>query len=154
MRIPHPIGEDSVTLGKGWDVNVRDVMSGHPVWVTPETDVVSVGVRMSEHALGAFPVCERGRLVGIITDRDIVFRYLARGSYQSRLVGHYMTRDPVTIGPEEALERAEALMAQHHLRRLPVCEGGRLVGMVTRGDLARRTSQDPVGEAASAASAV
>jgi CBS domain-containing protein len=129
-------------------VNVRDLMSEHPVWVTPETDVVSVAVRMSEHALGALPVCERGRLVGIITDRDIVFRYLGRGSHHGRLVGHYMTRAPVTISPEQPLERAEALMSEHHLRRLPVCEEGRLVGMITRGDLARQASDSEVEQLA------
>ena len=135
-------------------MNVRDVMSEHPVSVTPETDVVNVAVRMSEHALGALPVCDRGHLVGVITDRDIVFRYLARASNEGRLVGHYMTRDPVTIGPEQPLERAEALMAQHHLRRLPVCDEGRLVGMITRGDLARRTSRDRVRRPTASASMV
>ena len=116
-------------------MKVRDVMSEQPFWVTPETDVVSVAICMSEHALGALPVCDRGRLVGIITDRDIVFRYLGRGAHEGRLVGHYMTRDPVTVGPEQPLERAAELMAEHHVRRLPVCEDGRLVGMIARGDL-------------------
>jgi CBS domain-containing protein len=62
-----------------------------------------------------------------------------------RLVIHYMTREPVTIGPDEPRERAEALMAQHQIRRLPVCEDGRLVGMVTQEDLARLASQEEVG---------
>jgi CBS domain-containing protein len=125
-------------------VSVRDVMSGHLVWVTPETDVVTAAVRMSEHELGALPVCEGGHLVGIITDRDIVFRYLGHWSHEGRLVAHYMTRDPVTIGAEESLEEAEALMSRHHVRRLPVCEEGRLVGIITRGDLARAASRDRV----------
>ncbi len=127
-------------------MNVRDVMNPDCVWVKPETDVVSVAVRMSEHSLGALPVCERGRVVGIVTDRDIVFRYLGRGAYQGRLVGHYMTRNPVIIGPEQPLERAEALMSEHHVRRLPVCEDGRLVGMITRGDLARHVSRKEAGQ--------
>jgi CBS domain-containing protein len=120
-------------------VSVREVMSEHPVWVTPETDVVTVAARMSEHDLGALPVCESGRLVGIITDRDVAFRYIGGPSHQGRLVGHYMTRDPVTIGPDESLERAAELMSLHHVRRLPVCEQGRLIGMITQGDLARCT---------------
>ena len=119
-------------------MNVCETMSEQPVCVAPETDIVIAAVRMAEHELGALPVCEYGRLVGIITDRDIVFRYLARGRvHDGRLVAHYMTRDPVTIGPEEPLERVEALMSQHQIRRIPVCEHGRLVGMIARGDLAR-----------------
>lgn len=129
---------------------VRDVMKADPVWVTPDTDVVSVAVRMSEHSLGALPVCVRGRLVGIVTDRDIVFRYLGRGAHEGRLVGHYMTRNPVTVGPEQPLEQAETLMSEHHLRRLPVCEDGRLVGMITRGDLARHASRGRLEQLAGA----
>jgi CBS domain-containing protein len=129
-------------------MNVHEVMSEEPFSVTPETDVVSVAVCMSEHELGALPVCERGHLVGIVTDRDIVFRYLGRGAHEGRLVGHYMTRDPVAIGPDETLERAAELMSQHHVRRLPVCEDGRLVGMIALGDLGRRVGRIDVEEPA------
>jgi CBS domain-containing protein len=131
-------------------VNVRRIMSGQPVWVTPETDVVTAAARMTEYELGALPVCERGRVVGIITDRDIAFRYLGGWSHQGRLVGHYMTRDPVTIGPEESLGRAEELMSRHHVRRLPVCEQGRLIGMITQGDLARHTARSGAKQLAKA----
>ncbi len=127
-------------------MNVRQIMSERPVSVTPETDVVTAAVRMAEHALGALPVCERGHVVGIITDRDIVFRYFAGGGHDGRLVAHYMTRDPVTIDPERSLERAEELMARHHVRRIPVCEEGRLVGMIAQGDLARCRAGDRAEE--------
>jgi CBS domain-containing protein len=123
-------------------VNVGQVMSEHPVWVTPETDVVNVALRMSEHGLGALPVCDRGQLVGVITDRDLVVRYFGRGAREGRLVAHYMTRNPVTIEPEQPLEQAEELMSEHHIRRIPVCKGGRLVGMIAQGDLARCMSRD------------
>jgi CBS domain-containing protein len=122
-------------------VNVGEIMSGQPVCVTPETDIVNAAVTMADHELGALPVCEQGRLVGIITNRDIVFRYLAGRSHQGRLVAHYMTRDPITIRPDESLERAQALMSQHQIRRLPVCKRGRLIGMIAERDLpAPRTS--------------
>ena len=123
-------------------MNVDQIMSGHPVWVKPETDVVSAALRMSEHGFGALPVCDRGQLVGIVTDRDIVVRYFGRGANEGRLVAHYMTRDPVTIEPEQPLEQAEQLMSEHHIRRIPVCKEGRLVGMIAQGDLARYTSRD------------
>ena len=122
-------------------MNVGQIMSEHPVWVTPETDVVNAAIRMSEHGLGALPVCDRGQLVGIITDRDIVVRYLGRAANEGRLVAHYMTRDPVTIEPEQPLEYAEQLMSEHHIRRIPVCKHGQLVGMIAQGDLARCTSR-------------
>jgi CBS domain-containing protein len=126
------------------------IMSEQPVWVTPETDVVTAAARMSEHELGALPVCECGQVVGIITDRDIALRYLGSWSHQGRLVGHYMTRDPVTIDPEESLPRAEELMSRHHVRRLPVCEQGRLIGMITRGDLARHAARSDAQQLANA----
>jgi CBS domain-containing protein len=127
-------------------MNVREIMSGQPVCIAPETHIVTAAVTMADHELGAIPVCEQGRLVGIITDRDIVVRYMARGSvHHGQLVTHYMTRNPVTIGPDEPLERAEALMAQHQIRRVPVCDEGRLVGMITQADLARRASHEQLG---------
>jgi CBS domain-containing protein len=135
-------------------MNVRQIMSEEPVCIAPETDVVTAAVRMADHELGALPVCEQGCLVGIITDRDIVVRYIARGSiHNGRRVARYMTRDPVTIGADEPLERAEALMRQHQIRRVPVCEDGRLVGMITQGDLDRHASHEEVGTLVEAISA-
>ena len=97
-------------------MNVGQIMSEHPVWVTPETDVNQRG----NADVGAWPWrvagLRRGQLVGIITDRDIVVRYLGRAANEGRLVGHYMTRDPVTIEPEQPLEHAEQLMSEHHIR--------------------------------------
>lgn len=116
-------------------MNVSE-MSEQPVCVTPETDIVNAAVTMADHELGALPVCEEGHLVGVITNRYIVFRYLVGSSHQGRLVAHYMTRDPVTIRPDDSLERAEALMSQCQIRRLPVCEHRQLVGMIAERDVA------------------
>jgi CBS domain-containing protein len=126
-------------------MNVREIMSEQPLCVARETDVVTAAVLMAKHGLGALPVCENGRLVGIITDRDIVVRYLAEGLVHGRLIAFFMTPDPVTIDPDEPLERAEALMAQHQIHRLPVCEDGRLVGMITQADLAHHATHEEVG---------
>lgn len=127
-------------------MKVREIMSEQPLCIAPETPVVTAAVTMADRDLGALPVCNRGRVVGIITDRDVVVRYMARGTvHNGRLVSHYMTRDPFTIGPDEPLERAEALMAQHQIRRVPVCEDGRLIGMITQADLARHASHEEAG---------
>jgi CBS domain-containing protein/ppGpp synthetase/RelA/SpoT-type nucleotidyltranferase len=143
-----PAGPRTTTLAAtrhgGEAMNVRELMSEDLVCVAPETDIVTAAVRMAEHGVGALPVCDQERLVGIITDRDVVVRYLARRFVDSRLVVHSMTPNPVVIGPDEPIERAEALMAQHGVRRLPVCDGDRLVGIVSQADLARHASHEDV----------
>jgi CBS domain-containing protein len=119
-------------------------MTPWPEFVFPETEIVEAARLMCHLEVGALPVCDGDRLVGIVTDRDIVVRHIAEGGC-TQLVGSIMTPNPYTVGPDEPIERAEALMAEHRVRRLPVCEGGRLVGIVSQGDLARHASHEEVG---------
>jgi len=93
---------------------------------------------------GALPVCEGDQLVGIVTDRDLVVRHLAEGRVGGE-IRSVMTRNPFTIESDAPLEQAEALMAQHRIRRLPVMEAGRLVGMLSQADMARHASHEEVG---------
>jgi CBS domain-containing protein len=125
-------------------MNVREIMSEDVACISPETSVLSAARLMREHNVGALPVCEDERLVGILTDRDIVVRHVAM-ELRTEPVGAIMTSDPYTIAPDEPLERAEALMAQHQVRRLPVCDGGRVVGMLCQADLARFASHEEIG---------
>lgn len=126
---------------------VRDVMTADPKTVTPETSVVEAARLMTSEDVGPLPVVEGGELVGIVTDRDLVVRVLAEGrDPESTLVGDVYSGRPVTVSPDDRVDRALALLGQHQVRRLPVAEGGRIVGIVAQADLAREESNEAVGE--------
>jgi len=80
-----------------------------------------------------------------VTDRDLVVRHLAGNDHTER-VEDVMSANVVCTEPNAGIEQAEALMSEHQVRRLPVCERGRIVGMVTQGDVARRADPVAVGE--------
>jgi len=125
-------------------MNVRGIMTEHPSCISPSTAVGEAAARMRDLDCGALPVCDNDELVGIVTDRDLVIRHLAEGR-QGGEIRSVMTRDPFTIDADAPLERAEALMVQHQIRRLPVVENGRLVGMLSQADLARHASHEQAG---------
>jgi CBS domain-containing protein len=118
-------------------MRVREIMTGEPVCVAPDTEVIEAAELMRRHGVGALPVCDERRLVGIVTDRDIVLRHVARG-HHVQPVGSIMTPYPFAIGPDEPVERAKAIMLEHRVRRLPVTENGEIVGIISRADIARR----------------
>lgn len=126
---------------------VKDVMTADPKTVTPETSVVEAARLMTNEDVGPLPVVEGGELVGIVTDRDLVVRVIAEGrDPESTLVGDVYSGRPVTVSPEDGVDRALALLGQHQVRRLPVAENGRIVGIVAQADLAREESNEAVGE--------
>ena len=94
---------------------------------------------LSRSNIGALPVCDaEGRLVGMLTDRDIVTRCVASGASASHVrVSDVMSRGAVTAGADEPLDTALRRMQREQIRRLPVTEGGRLVGMLSLADVAR-----------------
>lgn len=118
---------------------VRDLMNSAVVSITPEESAALAARLLSRHDLGSLPVCgQNGRLVGIVTDRDIITRCVAAGEDPSRVpVQDIMSRAPVTIAPGDDIHAAAQQMAARQVRRLPVVEGGKVVGMVSLGDLAR-----------------
>ena len=121
-------------------MDVKDIMTSRVISVG-QAEPVSAAVRLlHRHNLGALPVCDTaGRLRGIVTDRDIVVRCLAQSNDPaSTPVSEIMSRGIVTAAPSDSVRRAAELMGTDRVRRLPVTENGRLVGMVTLGDLARR----------------
>lgn len=133
-------------------MQVKDVMSTNVATVTTE-DTVDVAARLlSRRNVGALPVTGAdGRLRGILTDRDIVLRCVA-ASFDPALtrVRQIMTAHPVSLLPEDDAESAYAMMARRQIRRLPVTENGRPVGMLSLGDLA--VQRDYSTEAAEALS--
>lgn len=121
-------------------MKLRDIMTNQVVKIQPE-ETVAVAARMLEHNnIGAMPVCgSDGRLCGMLTDRDIVTRCLASGkSPQTTTVREIMTGKVYVGRPDMEVSLAAGLMGREQIRRLPVMENGKLCGMVSLGDLARK----------------
>ena len=125
-------------------MQVKEVMSRRIIAISPEETVAVAARLLSQHNIGALPVCNRdGRLRGMVTDRDIVVRCVAAGDDPERTrVAEIMTRRVLAAEPDRSVDEAARLMAREQVRRLPVQEHGRLVGMVTACDLARREKLD------------
>ena len=126
---------------------VRELMTANPTTCEPSTTVVDAARVMASEDVGPVPIVDGGRLVGIVTDRDIVVRVIAEGQDpSSATIGDIASSDLVTVAAETDLEEAERLMAQHQVRRLPVVEGDRLVGIVAQADIARALDEERTGE--------
>jgi CBS domain-containing protein len=122
-------------------------MTPAPQVVAPSTSVRDAARLMAEEGVGPLPVVDEDRLVGIVTDRDLVLRVLAEDrDPDSTTVSEVASEEPVTVQPDDDIDRALQLMAQHQVRRLPVIEAGRLVGIVTQADIAREAPADQTGE--------
>ena len=122
-------------------MNVRDVMTSNPRTVSPN-DSIQVAARiMREEDCGVVPVVENGRPVGIVTDRDIVIRAVAGGA-GDKSVREIATTDLVFVKPDASTKDAEKLMSERQVRRLPVVENGRLIGIVSLGDIAVKEGKD------------
>ena len=128
--------------------SIQEVMTANPRTVQPSTPVAEAARLMSSEDIGALPIVEGDRLTGMITDRDITIRAVAQGKDpQSTTVGEIASRDVVTIDPQQTLDEAARLMAQHQLRRLPVVEeDGRLVGILAQADIAEHGQDQLTGE--------
>jgi CBS domain-containing protein len=118
---------------------VRDAMTPDPATASPSMSVVEAAQEMIREEKGPLPVVEGGRVVAMVTDRDIIARVVAAGQDPSGLrVSDIATKDVVTIGPDQEVEEARQLLAQHQLDRLVVVEeGDRLVGIISEADLRR-----------------
>ncbi|PDZ72297.1 CBS domain-containing protein [Bacillus pseudomycoides] len=115
---------------------VREFMSTDIVQCTPLDNVYEAAVKMKEEAIGMIPIVENNQVVGLVTDRDLVVRGIAEKHPGSNKITNVMTTEIVSISPDDPIENATELMAQHQIRRLPVVENGELVGMLALGDLA------------------
>jgi CBS domain-containing protein len=114
--------------------------------LAPTTTIAQVAQQMRHLNVGSIPLVEDDRLVGVITDRDIVLRVVADGlDPHLEQADLHMTRDPLTVTPDASAEQAERIMAREQIRRLPVVEDGRLVGYLALGDLALQNKDPSVG---------
>jgi CBS domain-containing protein len=127
--------------------SVREAMTASVSSVSPSQSLADAAEVMKGEDVGSVPVVEQGRLAGIVTDRDIVTRAVAEGrNPQAVRVEEIASHDLVTVEPERDLNEALALMARHKVRRLPVVEEGRLVGMLAQADIALEAKEEKVGE--------
>ena len=120
-------------------MEVRDLMNPSVVSIEPTASAALAARLISRHNVGALPVCsEDKRLRGMITDRDIVLRCVAAEEDPAQtMVRDIMTRNCATVAPGDDCREATRLMAAQQVRRLPVVEGGKVVGMISLGDLAK-----------------
>ncbi|MBN8199452.1 CBS domain-containing protein [Bacillus sp. NTK034] len=127
---------------------IRDIMTGHVESCSLLDNVYEVAVKMKELNVGAIPIVDNEKLVGMITDRDIVLRCVAEKHPASSKVEDIMSSRLVTVTRDTESREAARLMAEHQIRRLPVVEGDKLVGIVSLGDFAvRHLTDDQAGEA-------
>ena len=127
---------------------VREAMTSNPMTIEPGRPVADAARIMKDADTGIVPVVDGARLVGTITDRDIAIRVVAEGKDpQATKVDEVASREIVTVDPEQNLDEALRLMAQHQVRRLPVVEeDGKLVGILAQADIARHDDPARTGE--------
>ena len=125
-------------------MQVRDLMNPSVVSITPGESAALAARLLARHNVGALPVCgDDGRLRGIVTDRDIVTRCIAAEDDPAQTpVRDIMTRNCAVVSPEDDPREATRIMAAQQVRRLPVLSDGRVVGMVSLGDLATSHAYD------------
>jgi CBS domain-containing protein len=131
-------------------MQVKDLMSSHLITVDREETVAAAARLLSRHNVGALPVtAQGGKLVGMLTDRDITVRCVA-ANYDPNVtrVRTVMSAGAVTVPAEESEVRAARTMGKHQVRRLPVTQNGKLVGMLSQGDLALGAEQSEEAAAA------
>jgi CBS domain-containing protein len=127
--------------------SIREVMTSTPETVEAGSPVSEAAKLMKKAHAGMIPVVEGGELRGAITDRDIVLRVVAEDrDPRSTTAGEVASGELVTVGPDQDLDEALKLMAHHQVRRLPVVEDGRLVGILAQADVARQGDERKVGE--------
>jgi len=129
-------------------MKVRQLMTSNVQCVSPQTSLVEAAQLMQELNVGVLPVCDHDQLAGIITDRDMVLRAVARGREpEATTVEDAMTLGIIYIYEDQSEEEAAQLMERHQIRRIPVLNRDqRLVGIVSLGDLAVEAESQVSGE--------
>lgn len=126
---------------------VQEAMTSNPRTVTPDTPAREAARLMKSEDTGIVPIVEGDRLVGVITDRDLTLQIVAEDKAVDTPVGELSSKDLVTVDPQQSLEEAARLLAEHQVRRLPVVEeDGRLVGILAQKDLAEAGHDTLTGE--------
>jgi CBS domain-containing protein len=133
---------------------VREAMTDDPRSIGASASVVEAARLMREEDTGSLPITDDEQLVGMLTDRDIATRVVAEAADPKMTsVGDIYSRDLISVEPDEDLDEALRLMARHQVRRLPVVENGKLVGIVAQADIALSENEKKTGELVEAISA-
>ncbi|WP_270172046.1 CBS domain-containing protein [Paenibacillus sp. SYP-B4298] len=129
---------------------VKEIMTTDCITATPQDNLYELAVMMKNNDIGFVPIVEGKKLMGVVTDRDLVIRGLAEKHAGSTEVAKVISSEVQTIAPEASVDEASEVMARHQIRRLPVVENGDLLGIVAIGDMAvRDIFADEAGEALS-----
>jgi len=136
-------------------MKVKEMMHKGAEYVAPNAKLQIVARKMRDYDVGSIPVCDGGKVIGIVTDRDIAIRALANGKDVAKLEAKdVMSKDVIFCRDNENAEDAIRIMEDNRVRRLPVLnEAKKLVGMVSLGDISHSLSQDLTGEVTKAVSA-
>jgi CBS domain-containing protein len=136
-------------------MKVKEMMHKGVKWASPDTPITAIAKKMKQYDIGAIPVGENDRLVGMVTDRDIAVRGLANGKNVSKLTArNVMTKGVIWCRDSDSAVEAVRLMETKHVRRLPVIdEKKRMVGILSLGDISHGASQRTAGEVLKAVSA-
>jgi CBS domain-containing protein len=126
----------------------REIMTPKPECAGPEWTLVQVAELLAEADIGSLPVCDAdNRLRGIVTDRDIVVKVVAQGRDPASVTAGELTHgDVISVEADASIHDVLQLMAKHQIRRLPVVEGGKLVGIVSQADIAKNWDEEQVGD--------
>ena len=128
-------------------MQIKDAMAREPLSVRADATIQEVAAGMRDAGIGVLPVVtDKGELAGIVTDRDIAVRAVAEGLGSETLVGRVLTRRLAVVEPFDELEDALSLMREHQVRRLPVVEDDRLVGMLAQADIAALSAEREAAE--------
>ena len=118
------------------EIRIRDIMNTNPVMINRKASVLDAVKEMKSEKVGSIVIVENGKPIGVLTESDILRKIVAEGKDASEIaVEKVMSSPTITISPDEKIENAVKLMGKNRIRRLPVVEGGKLVGMVTERDI-------------------
>jgi CBS domain-containing protein len=121
---------------------VRDVMTAEPIVLQQDQSIADAAQAMRDSAVGAVLVVDGDRLCGLVTDRDIVVRAVAEARPPGSPVGQVVSPDLIAVSADDEADDAARVMQAHAIRRLPVMDHGRIVGIVSIGDLAVSRGED------------
>ena len=130
-------------------MKARDIMTSNPQCVTADESITRAAEIMRSADVGVVPVVEDSgsmRLAGVVTDRDIAIRVVAEGRDGNTSIRDVMTSNTKTVGPDDSIDRVTEIMKSEQVRRVPVCEGDRLVGIIAQADVAREGKDSKTGD--------